>query len=104
MCPLQPRSQQNASVGWRYEDWTVTLFADRTGHMEVYNGDKTNPHIITNLSTYYRYSPDLGFYLTVANLEDRMPQKDSGYGYPYYNRNYFSALGRWIRIGVDYTF
>jgi len=100
----QPRSQQNASVGWRYEDWSVTLFADRTGHMEVYNGDKTNPHIITNLSTYYRYSPDLGFYLTVANLEDRMPQKDSGYGYPYYNRNYFSALGRWIRIGVDYTF
>ena len=52
----EPRSQQNASVNWRYEDWSVTLFADRTGHMEAYNGTKTDPHIIMNLSTSYRLS------------------------------------------------
>ena len=100
----EPRSQQNASVNWRYEDWSVTLFADRTGHMEAYNGTKTDPHIIMNLSTLYRYSPDLSFYLSVRNLEDKMPQKDAAYGFPYYNQNYFSAFGRYATVGVNYTF
>ena len=100
----EPRSQQNASVNWRYEDWSVTLFADRTGHMEAYNGTKTDPHILMNLSTSYRYSPDLSFYLSVRNLEDKMPQKDAAYGFPYYNRNYFSAFGRYATVGVNYTF
>jgi outer membrane receptor protein involved in Fe transport len=100
----EPRSQQNASINWRYEDWSVTLFADRTGHMEAYNGTKTDPHIIMNLSTSYRYSPDLSFYLSVRNLEDKMPQKDAAYGFPYYNQNYFSAFGRYATVGVNYTF
>ena len=100
----EPRSQQNASINWRYEDWSVTLFADRTGHMEAYNGTKTDPHIIMNLSTFYSYSPDLSFYLSVRNLEDKMPQKDAAYGFPYYNQNYFSAFGRYATVGVSYTF
>ena len=100
----EPRSQQNASVRWVYEDWSVSLFADRTGHMEAYNGTKTDPHIIMNLSTSYRYSPDLSFYLSVRNLEDKMPQKDAAYGFPYYNQNYFSAFGRYITVGGSYTF
>ena len=100
----EPRSQQNASINWRYEDWSVTLFADRTGHMEAYNGTKTDPHIIMNVSTSYRYSPDLSFYLSVRNLEDKMPQKDAAYGFPYYNQNYFSAFGRYATVGVNYTF
>ena len=100
----EPRSQQNASINWRYEDWSVTLFADRTGHMEAYNGTKTDPHIIMNLSTFYTYSPDLQFYLSVRNLEDKMPQKDAAYGFPYYNQNYFSAFGRYATVGVSYTF
>jgi outer membrane receptor protein involved in Fe transport len=100
----EPRSQQNASVRWVYEDWSVSLFADRTGHMEAYNGTKTDPHIIMNLSTNYRYSPDLSFYLSVRNLEDKMPQKDAAYGFPYYNQNYFSAFGRYITVGGSYTF
>ena len=100
----EPRSQQNASIGWNYEDWSVTLFADRTGHMEAYNGTKTDPHIIMNLTTDYRYSPDLRFYLSIGNLEDKMPQKDAAYGFPFYNRNYFSAFGRSATVGVRYTF
>jgi outer membrane receptor protein involved in Fe transport len=100
----EPRSQQNASVRWEFEDWSVSLFADRTGHMEAYNGTKTDPHIIMNLTTNYRYSPDLRFYLSVRNLEDKMPQKDAAYGFPYYNQNYFSAFGRYITVGGSYTF
>jgi outer membrane receptor protein involved in Fe transport len=91
-------------VRWEFEDWSVSLFADRTGHMEAYNGTKTDPHIIMNLTTNYRYSPDLRFYLSVRNLEDKMPQKDAAYGFPYYNQNYFSAFGRYITVGGSYTF
>ena len=34
-----------------------------------------------------------------------MPLKDDpAYGYPYYNRGYFSALGRYATVGVAYRF
>ena len=104
----EPRSQQNVSVGWRYQDVGVTLFADRTGHMEAYDGyttpSKTDPHIIMNLSSFYNVNPDLQLYLSIRNLEDKMPQKDEAYGFPYYNRGYFSAFGRYATAGVEYRF
>ena len=104
----EPRSQQNVSVGWRYQDVGVTLFADRTGHMEAYDGyttpSKTDPHIIMNLSSFYNVNPDLQLYLSIRNIEDKMPQKDEAYGFPYYNRGYFSAFGRYATAGVEYRF
>jgi outer membrane receptor protein involved in Fe transport len=100
----EPRSQQNINVRWVYEDWSVSLFGDRTGHMEIYNGEKTDPHFIWNASAYYTYSPDLRFYASIRNLEDKMPQKDAAYGFPYYNQNYFSAFGRYMTLGVTYEF
>ena len=33
-----------------------------------------------------------------------MPQVDPAYGYPYYNRGYFSAFGRYATVGVSYIF
>ena len=72
--------------------------------MEAYNGDKTNPHIITNMSASYSYSPALGFYVSIRNLENKMPQKDAAYGFPYYNQNYFSAFGRYATVGFNYIF
>jgi outer membrane receptor protein involved in Fe transport len=72
--------------------------------MEIYNGEKTDPHFIWNASAYYRYSPDLRFYASVRNLEDKMPQKDAAYGFPFYNQNYFSAFGRYMTLGVTYEF
>ena len=100
----EPRSQQNISINWRYQDWSTTLFMDRLGHMEIYNDEKTSPHIITNLSTFYNYSPDLSLYLSVRNLDDKMPQRDEAYGYPYYNTGYFSAFGRYVSAGFNYRF
>ena len=104
----EPRSQQNVSVGWSYQDVSVNLFADRTGHMEAYDGystpSKTDPHIIMNLSSAYDVNPDLRLYLSIRNLEDKMPQKDEAYGFPYYNRGYFSAFGRYATAGVEYRF
>ena len=104
----EPRSQQNISIGWRYKDFGTTLFTDRTGHMEMYRGystpAKSDPHMIMNLSSYYNYSPDLNFYLSIRNVEDKMPQRDEAYGFPYYNRYYFSAFGRYVTAGLEFRF
>ena len=100
----EPRSQQNASISWVYQDFSTTLFMDRLGHMEWGTRGKSDPHIITNLTTRYNYSPDLNFYFSIRNLDDKMPQQDPGYGYPYYNRNYFSAFGQYYSAGFNYRF
>ena len=100
----EPRSQQNASVSWVYQDWSTTLFFDRMGHLEWGSRGKSDPHITTNLTTRYNYSPDLNVYLSIRNLDDKMPQRDPGYGYPYYNQSYFSAFGQYYSAGFNFRF
>ena len=100
----EPRSQQNASVSWIYQDWSTTLFMDRLGHMEWGDRGKSEPHITSNITTRYNFSPDLNLYFSVRNLDDKMPQQDPGYGYPYYNQNYFSAFGQYYSAGFNYRF
>ena len=100
----EPRSQQNMSINWRYQDFSTTLFIDRTGHMEWGSRGKSDPHIISNLSTRYDYSPDFDIYVSIRNLDNKMPQVDPGYGYPYYNQRYFSAFGRYYSVGFNYRF
>lgn len=99
----EPRSQQNMSINWRYQDFSTTLFIDRTGHMEWSEG-KSDPHFIANISTRYDYSPDIDLYFSIRNLDDTMPQADPAYGYPYYNQRYFSAFGRYYSAGFNYRF
>lgn len=100
----QPRSQQNMSISWVYQDFSTTLFADRLGHMEWGSRGKSDPHIISNITTRYNYSPDINVYLSIRNLDDTMPQKDPGEGYPYYDQGYFSAFGRYYSVGFNYRF
>ena len=100
----EPRSQQNASISWVYQDWSTTLFMDRLGHMEWGSRGKSDPHIISNITTRYNYSPDLNIYFSIRNLDDKMPQSDPGYGYPYYNQNYFSAFGQYYAAGFNFRF
>jgi len=33
-----------------------------------------------------------------------MPEKDSAYGYPWVNRNYYSLMGRSFQLAVNYRF
>ena len=100
----QPRSQQNATALWRYDDWRVSLFMDRTGHTEQYYGEKGDPFITANLSVGYNYSADLSLRATIANIEDKMPEKDSAYGWPYFNRSYYSIFGRAVYVSASYRF
>ena len=100
----EPRSQQTATTTWRYDDWRVSLFMDRTGHTEQYYGEKGDPFITANLSVGYNYSADLSLRATVANIEDKMPEKDSAYGFPFFNRSYYSIFGRAVYVSASYRF
>ena len=100
----EPRSQQNMTVSWSREDHGLTLFADRLGHMNMYRGAVSDPHITYNMSYRYDYSPDINLYLSVRNLTDVMPQKDGGFGYPYYYQGVFSVFGRYASAGFNYRF
>jgi outer membrane receptor protein involved in Fe transport len=100
----EPRSQQNVTVSWSREDQSLALFADRLGHMNMYRGEVSDPHITYNLSYGYDYSPDVNLYLSVRNLTDVMPQKDGGFGYPYYYQGVFSVCGRYVSAGFNYRF
>jgi outer membrane receptor for ferrienterochelin and colicin len=100
----EPRSQQNASISWVYQDFSTTLFMDRLGHMNMGDGSTSDPHIISNITTSYDYSPDINIYFSIRNLDDKMPQRDRSKSYPYYEQGYFSAFGRYYSAGFNYRF
>ena len=100
----EPRSQQTATLSWRYDDWRASWFMDRTGHTEQYYGQKGDPYFTHNLSASYNFSADLNVRATVSNVFDNMPEKDSAYGWPYFNRSYYSVFGRATYIAIDYRF
>ena len=100
----EPRSRQNLSVNWRYNDWYVTYFVQRLGHTEQYYSQKGDPFIRENVSVGYDWNEDLGVSLRISNLWDVMPEKDSAYGYPWVNRNYYSLMGRSFQLAVNYRF
>jgi outer membrane receptor for ferrienterochelin and colicin len=52
----------------------------------------------------YNYSADLSLRATIANIEDKMPEKDSAYGWPYFNRSYYSIFGRAVYVSASYRF
>ena len=100
----EPRSQQTATSTWRYDDWRVSLYLDRTGHTEQYYGEKGDPFIVANLSVGYNFSADLDVRATISNIEDKMPEKDSAYGHPFFNRSYYSIFGRAVYVSATYRF
>jgi outer membrane receptor protein involved in Fe transport len=100
----EPRSQQTATTTWRYNDWSVSWYIDRMGHTEQFYGEKADPYITHNLSATYNYSADLAVRATISNVEDRMPEKDSRYGWPYFNQGYYSIFGRAVYLSASYKF
>ena len=100
----EPRSRQNASVNWRYNDWSVTYFINRLGHTEQYFSQKGDPFIRENVSVSYRWSDDLDVAFRISNIWDAMPEKDSAFGYPWVYTNYYSLLGRSFQLSASYRF
>jgi outer membrane receptor protein involved in Fe transport len=104
----EPRSRQNATIGYKYQKHNVSVGITRMGHMNISRraggGTTSDPWIRTNVSYWYDYSPDVDAYISIRNIEDKMPLKDGGYSYPFYQQGYYSALGRYVSAGITYRF
>jgi outer membrane receptor protein involved in Fe transport len=72
--------------------------------MNMGDESTSDPHIISNITTSYDYSPDINIYFSIRNLDDKMPQRDRSKSYPYYEQGYFSAFGRYYSAGFNYRF
>ena len=93
---LIPRTKANASVTWNYRDFTTTLYGSRLGGIPNYDGtQRMGPTFLYNLTMGYKVTPGINVSLTVDNLFDARPPRDTTWtSYPYYSRNWFSAVGR----------
>ena len=104
----RPRSRQSATFGYKYEKHNVSIGVTRMGHMNigrrVGGGSTSDPWIRTNITYSYDFGTDWDAYISVRNVEDKMPLKDGFYGYPFFQQGYYSALGRYVSAGVAYRF
>lgn len=104
----EPRSRQSATFGYKYEKHNVSIGVTRMGHMNigrrVGGGSTSDPWIRTNITYSYDFGTDWDAYISVRNVEDKMPLKDGFYGYPFFQQGYYSALGRYVSAGVAYRF
>lgn len=115
-----PKTKANVSVGWRTNDWSTTLYANRLGHtpnyrarvLETYEDQtgaagKLSPFTTYNLSVSYAATPSLNLSLAVNNLLNEMPEEDRTYpgtsGAPY-NSSQYNVYGRAVYMEARYTF
>ena len=93
---LIPRTKANASVTWNFHDFTATLYGSRLGGIPNYDGtQRMGPTFLYNATFGYRVTPGINVSLVVDNLFDSRPPRDTTWtSYPYYSRNWFSAVGR----------
>jgi outer membrane receptor protein involved in Fe transport len=103
---LIPRTKANASVTWTFHDFTGTLYGSRIGGLPNYDGDqRLAPTFLYNLSLGYRIARGLNATLVVDNLFDRRPQYDPTWtSYPYYDRAWFSPVGRAYFVQLNMKF
>lgn len=103
---LIPRTKANASVTWNFHDFTATLYGSRIGGLPNYDGDKRlAPTFLYNLSMGYQIARGLNATLVVDNLFDRRPQYDPTWtSYPYYDRAWFSPIGRAYFVQLNMKF
>jgi outer membrane receptor protein involved in Fe transport len=103
---LIPRTKANASVTWNYHDFTTTLYGSRLGGIPNYDGtQRMGPTFLYNLTMGYKVTPGINVSLVVDNLFDARPPRDTTWtSYPYYSRNWFSAVGRAYFVEMSMKF
>ena len=101
-----PRSKANYSAAWMIGGFTTTLYGARLGGIPNYDGDKRmGPTFLYNGTVSYKFNDHAVMTLTVDNLFDSKPGKDSSWtSYPYYSRNWFSPVGRAWFVDFSYRF
>jgi outer membrane receptor protein involved in Fe transport len=103
---LIPRTKANASVTWNIHDFTATLYGSRLGGIPNYDGTtRLGPTFLYNLTMGYKVTPGINVSLVVDNLFDKRPPRDDTWtSYPYYSRNWFSAVGRAYFVDLSIKF
>ena len=103
---LIPRTKANASVTWNIHDFTATLYGARLGGIPNYDGtQRMGPTFLYNATFGYRVTPDINVSLIVDNVFDSRPPRDTTWtSYPYYSRNWFSAVGRAYFVDLSIKF
>jgi len=103
---LIPRTKANASVTWNFHDFTATLYGSRLGGIPNYDGtQRMGPTFLYNATFGYRVTPGINVSLVVDNLFDKRPPRDTTWtSYPYYSRNWFSAVGRAYFVDLNLKF
>jgi len=102
-----PRSRVRGTLGWNYNDWTVTLFGSRLGANQNWaETDRLRPYITYNLQTAYQFTPNTRAEFTVINLTDNQYRFDETYtAYPYfYAYNGADPLGRRFTVSLTHRF
>jgi outer membrane receptor protein involved in Fe transport len=103
---LIPRTKANASVTWNFHDFTTTLYGARLGGIPNYDGtQRMGPTFLYNATFGYRVAPGINVSLAVDNVFDSRPPRDTTWtSYPYYSRNWFSAVGRAYFVDISVKF
>lgn len=101
------RSRASASVTWKRDDWSATLYGLRNGKTWNSIGEARNvgPLITYNASARYQVNSTFWLSAAVNNLANKRPPIDRTDGnWPYFDRGNYSALGRsfWVELGVDF--
>lgn len=114
------KTKLNASLTWRRDDWSATLYATRYGNSPNYlasidvatpyqkSGEGTLPAwVIYNASVSYSPIPNLKLSAVIDNLLNTMPPRDNSYpgtsSAPYNQYNY-NVFGRTFFLEANYKF
>ncbi|GLS83593.1 TonB-dependent receptor plug domain-containing protein [Paraferrimonas haliotis] len=117
----EPRSKLNASVGYNYQDFGLTLWMNRIGSTPVNtqpaenydeNGnvikvDRVAPWTTFNLTAGYQFTDQLSLTLTGVNIfDERPPYDETQTSWPFYNIFAYpgGAVGAQYRAEVTYRF
>ncbi|MCD9031626.1 TonB-dependent receptor [Luteimonas sp. Y-2-2-4F] len=102
------RSRVNWRINWAIGDWTTSLYGYRWGSRPNYNQTvlpgRTHPYAIWNADVSRKITEQATLGLSVVNLFDNMPPRDTSHTvWPYFPRAY-SAIGRQVYFNFTYDF
>jgi outer membrane receptor protein involved in Fe transport len=111
------RSRARGSLGWRYNDWSATVFGTRYGTVRNAAGVSTtnaaggysplrlSPYMLYNLQVAKRFGENVEATLQVANVFDRQYRYDASQAYPFFNvYNGSDPYGRRFHFSLAYKF
>lgn len=100
------RSKVSGSAAWTYGAFTTTLFGQRYGSLPKYDqSGRYGPSMTYNLSLDWRINERARLGLSVVNLRNTPPHRDStNAGYPYYDQFQFDPIGRQYFLEFAYRF